>query len=125
MVIIWKKKHDKLEESLMLYIPNLVALCPLVPEKKTFEGFLPYMGVATIMVMWLKCCKPPFFRCHLKFSFDRPSYLREEDLWKWFTMDVRTDGRQSMGINKNIIMSSFKSCWYIQKKEGGPDNCFG
>ena len=28
-------------------------------------------------------------------------------------------------INKNIIMSSFKSSRDIQKKEGGPDSCFG
>ena len=27
--------------------------------------------------------------------------------------------------NKNIIMSSFKSRRDIQKKEGGPDSCFG
>ena len=27
--------------------------------------------------------------------------------------------------NKNIIMCSFKSSGYIQKKEGGPDSCFG
>ena len=26
---------------------------------------------------------------------------------------------------KNIIMSSFKSSGDIQKKEGGPDSCFG
>ena len=24
---------------------------PLVPEKKIFEGFLPYMGMAAILVM--------------------------------------------------------------------------
>ena len=28
-------------------------------------------------------------------------------------------------IHKNIIMSSFKSSGDIQKKEGGPDSCFG
>ena len=27
--------------------------------------------------------------------------------------------------NKNIIMCSFKSSGDIQKKEGGPDSCFG
>ena len=27
--------------------------------------------------------------------------------------------------NKNIIMGSFKSSRDIQKKEGGPDSCFG
>ena len=26
---------------------------PLVPEKKIIEGFLPYMSVAAILVMWL------------------------------------------------------------------------
>ena len=30
-----------------------------------------------------------------------------------------------MRLNKNIIMSSFKSSRDIQKKEGGPDSCFG
>ena len=29
------------------------------------------------------------------------------------------------GLNKNIIMSSFKSSRDIQKKDGGPDSCFG
>ena len=28
-------------------------------------------------------------------------------------------------FNKNIIMSSFKSSGDIQKKEGGPESCFG
>ena len=27
--------------------------------------------------------------------------------------------------NKNIIISSFKSSGNFQKKEGGPDSCFG
>ena len=30
---------------------NLVEIGLPVPEKKIFEGFLPYMGVATILVM--------------------------------------------------------------------------
>ena len=30
-----------------------------------------------------------------------------------------------MTVNKNIIMCSFKSSRDIQKKEGGPDSCFG
>ena len=34
-----------------LYIPSFVEIDPPVPEKKIFEGFLPYMGVAAILVM--------------------------------------------------------------------------
>ena len=30
-----------------------------------------------------------------------------------------------LATNKNIIVSSFKSSRDIQKKEGGPDSCFG
>ena len=33
---------------------------PLVPEKKIFEGFLPYMGVAAILVMWPRCPEQTF-----------------------------------------------------------------
>ena len=33
------------------YIPSFVEIGPSVPEKKNFEGFLPYMGVAAILVM--------------------------------------------------------------------------
>ena len=30
------------------YIPSFVEIGPPVPEKKIFEGFLPYMGVVAI-----------------------------------------------------------------------------
>ena len=33
------------------YIPSFVEIGTSVPEKKIFEGFLPYMGVAAILVM--------------------------------------------------------------------------
>ena len=32
------------------YLPSFVEIGLLVPEKKIFEGFLPYMGVAAIFV---------------------------------------------------------------------------
>ena len=34
---------------------------PLVLEKKIFEGFLPYMGVAAILFMWLRPREQTFF----------------------------------------------------------------
>ena len=33
------------------HIPSFVEIRSLVPEKKIFEGFLPYMGVVAILVM--------------------------------------------------------------------------
>ena len=36
----------------MLHVhTNFVEMGPLVPEKKIFEGFLPYMGMVAILVM--------------------------------------------------------------------------
>ena len=32
-------------------IPCFVEISPPVPERKIFEGFLPYMGMAAILVM--------------------------------------------------------------------------
>ena len=30
---------------------------PLVLEKKIFEGFLPYMGMAAILILWPVLCQ--------------------------------------------------------------------
>ena len=42
------------------YIPSFVEIGPPVLEKKIFEGFLPYMGVAAILVMRPKCREQTF-----------------------------------------------------------------
>ena len=34
------------------YITSHKVIGPLVLEKQIFEGFLPYMGMATILAMW-------------------------------------------------------------------------
>ena len=48
------------------YIPSFVEIGPRVPEKKIFEGFLPYMGVAAILVMRPASCHQIFFFLYLK-----------------------------------------------------------
>ena len=39
---------------------------PPVPEKKIFEGFLPYMGMAAILVMWPASYQQIFIFLYLK-----------------------------------------------------------
>ena len=48
------------------YIPSCVEIGPLVPEKKIFEGFLPYMGMVAILVMWPASCHQIFISMYLK-----------------------------------------------------------
>ena len=48
------------------YIPRFVEIDPLVPEKKIFEGFLSYMGVVAILVMWPATCHQIFISLYLK-----------------------------------------------------------
>ena len=33
------------------FMPSFIEIGPVVPEKRVFEGFLPYMGMAAILVM--------------------------------------------------------------------------
>ena len=48
------------------YIPSFVKICPPVLEKKIFEGFLPYMGMAAILVMWPASCHQILISLYLK-----------------------------------------------------------
>ena len=48
--------------SLQYYIPSFVEIDLPVPEKKIFEGFLPYMGMAAI----LASCHRIFISLYLK-----------------------------------------------------------
>ena len=48
------------------YIPSFVEIGQPVLEKKIFEGFLPYMGVAAILVIWPASCYQIFISLYLK-----------------------------------------------------------
>ena len=48
------------------YIPSFVDIGPPVPEKKIFEGFLPYMGMAAILVMRPASCHQIFISLYMK-----------------------------------------------------------
>ena len=65
------------------YIPSPITIGPLVPEK-IFKGFLPYMGMVAILVIWPRWGKTNFpspyrLRIHMKFGFYWPSGLWVED----------------------------------------------
>ena len=95
------------------YIPSFVEIGPPVPEKKIFEGFLPYMGVAAMFVMWPRCREHTFVPCitvppskeaphkiwlRLAKQFWRRRCLKLMDGW---TDVLRTmDGSRSKGILK-------------------------
>ena len=50
------------------YIPSFVKIGLPVLEKKIFEGFLPYMGMAAILVMDPASCHQIFISLYLKAS---------------------------------------------------------
>ena len=47
------------------YIPSFVKIGPTVLKKKIFEGFLPYMGMAAILVMLPGSCLQVFISLYL------------------------------------------------------------
>ena len=48
------------------YIPSFVEIGLPVPEKKIFKGFLPYMGMAAILVIRPASCHQIFISLYLK-----------------------------------------------------------
>ena len=54
-----------MDRSPQCYIPSFMEIGPPVPEK-IFEGFLPYMGVAAILVMGPASCHQIFISLNLK-----------------------------------------------------------
>ena len=52
--------------SPLSYIPSFVEIGLPVPEKKIFKGFLPYMGMAAILVMRPASCYQIFISLYLK-----------------------------------------------------------
>ena len=48
------------------YIPSFVEIGLPVPEKKIFKGFLPYVGMAAILVMGPASCHQIFISLYLK-----------------------------------------------------------
>ena len=52
---------------------------PAGSGEEDFLRFLPYMGVAAILVMYTNLCSPFPRRLHIKFGFDWPSGFGGED----------------------------------------------
>ena len=50
-------------------MPSFIEIGPPVPEKKIFEGFLPYMGMAAILVVYprlfIYTLVPTSYRCFI------------------------------------------------------------
>ena len=48
------------------YIQSFAEICLPVPEKEIFKGFLPYVGMAAILVMGPASCHQIFISLYLK-----------------------------------------------------------
>ena len=55
-----------ISRSPQCYIPSFIEIGPRVQEKKIIEGFLPYMGMAAILVMWPASYQQIFIPMYLK-----------------------------------------------------------
>ena len=55
-----------IDRSPQCYIPSFEEISQPVLEKKIFEGFLPYMGMAAILVMRPASCHQIFISLYLK-----------------------------------------------------------
>ena len=66
-------------------MPSFIEIGPTVPEKKIFEGFLPYMGMAGHLghltwIIYIHIGYPFLLMLYIKFGFDWSSGFRGADV---------------------------------------------
>ena len=65
------RSRSSFEQTLMgwspqCYIPSFVEIGPLVPEKKTFDGFLPYMDMVNPRSSFEQTMMYPGHKCYIR-----------------------------------------------------------
>ena len=86
------------------YKPSFVEIGLPVPEKKIFEGFLPYMGVAAILVMLPASCHQIYISLYLKAFMQNLVKNRtvvSEKIWFDFSMYTTMGQGQEMTLTYN------------------------
>ena len=92
------------------YIPSFMEIRPPVPEKKSFEGFLPYIGVAAILVMW------PGYR---KQTFVPLPKEAPHKIWLWLAKQFLR--RRCLSIVDGRTDGQMPDHWYtIYQRTNGP-----
>ena len=68
-------------------MPSFFEIDPLILEKKIYEGFLPYMGIAAILVnghvtwiIYMYINDLFLLMLHIKLGFDWPSGFKGDDV---------------------------------------------
>ena len=83
------------------YKPSFEEIGPPVSEK-IFEGFLPYMGVAAILVKWPASCYQIFIFLYLKAFIkngsDRHSSFWENPVWILHVLDLGPRSRNDIDL---------------------------
>ena len=104
--------------SLRCYIPSFVEIGPPVPEKKIFEGFLPYMGMAAILVMSTASCLQNFISLYLKAfikNLVQKGSVVSEKVWCKFLYvhDLGPRSRNDLDLQYSHTIMKSISCLYI------------
>ena len=92
------------------YIQSFVEIDPPVLEKKALEGFLPYMGVVAILVMWPEIRHEIFIFMYLKAFIQNLIQICiavSEKSTLTFCMYTTLDQGQEMTLTFNTHISSY------------------
>ena len=100
---------------------SFVEISPSVPEKMTFEGFLPYMGMATILVMrpglFMYILVPPSYRCFIS-NLALTGQADSEEIFEYHRINIQPQiapawGHTSLrGLNFFRIINPFSFMFY-------------
>ena len=90
------------------FIPSFVEIGLPVPEKNIFKGFLPYVGMAAILVMGPASCHQIFISFYLKAFIKKFGKEVSEKIWFEFLYVHDLGPRSKMTLTINTHISSIR-----------------
>ena len=106
------------------YIPSHKVIGSLVLEKKIFEGFLPYKGLAAILVMWPRSREHTFVPHPTEAPYEIWLWLAKR-FWRRRSLKYRNANFHLQGQNQQLVspgivktskMSLLMRLWYLSPR---------
>ena len=97
------------------YIPSFVEFSPPVPEKKIFEGFLPYMGMVAIIGIILMIFIALYLKAYIQNLVKNGPVVSEKSIFKFsYINGLGPRSRNDLDLQYSHTFKNSISCLHLQ-----------
>ena len=81
-------EQNMISLNLWCFITSFIKIGLLISGRKIFKGYIPYMHMAAILVMWQSSCELISFPCTFKITYTSLSFSKNLAIFKHFFQSV-------------------------------------